>query len=159
MFFVALFAAMLVSLSAFTGSIEAPRTGYRAPALAIGDNGNILQDDAAAGRYRVLTFWSGTDPRSRLDCNDYATMCRTCGIDFMGVNFDRNRELFGEMVKNDGLEPGNQYYPTGKEAAKIIERYHLGRGYKTFLIDPSGKIVAVNPTHDTLAALAGRRVE
>ena len=36
------------------------------------------------------------------------------------------------------------------EAVKITEAYHLDNGFKSFLIDPEGRIIATNPTSVTL---------
>lgn len=149
--FIATFVLVVVILTAFANKPSAPGTGYKAPAIAMSNDTTDTVLDNYQGEYLLLTFWSSSDAGSRIRCNEYTRAANhTKGLSHIGVNFDSSKSLFDEIVRRDNLTTGEQYHVEGNQAANIMESYHLDRGLHTFLINPKGIIVAVDPETTTL---------
>lgn len=145
--FIACFAVLVLTLSAYTDRATAPVVGYCSPALSLtAADSSTTTLDAMKGKYVLVTFWSSSDAASRLRCNRYDTLCD--GNDrlvHIAVNFDRNETLFEEVVRRDNLSRSSQYHVEGQQAHVIMKLYHLDRGLHSFLIDPSGVIRSIDP--------------
>ncbi|MDE6644553.1 MAG: hypothetical protein K2J97_00525, partial [Muribaculaceae bacterium] len=63
---------------------------------------------------------------------------------------DSNTRMFEEIVKRDRLTRANQFNISGEKASFVVENFQLSDQPKSFLIDPEGRIIAVNPTPDQL---------
>ncbi len=113
------------------------------------------------GKYMLLTFWSSQDGHSRVKCNQYDSLFKRFSneedmqnkIEFVAVNFDKNHVLFKELVRYDNLDPDSQYYVNENEIKQISKAYNLNNGLKSYLIDPSGRIVSVNPDEESLTKI------
>ena len=71
-------------------------------------------------------------------------------ICLISINFDQNNNLYKETVRRDNLNAIAQFNVKGEEAKQIKETFHLEDGYNTLLIDPTGHIIATNPSVQTL---------
>lgn len=159
MFRIVLFAVLLFSVSANTERVYLSADGYKAPFFQVsamdGSSSKNLAD--LRGSYVLLNFWAAKDAPSRLQTMEYTRSLskitseeRFC---LLSVNFDRSERLFREIVRRDNLSAESQMHLSPTEAAKIITDYRLARGNCSFLINPEGKIVAVNPDAASLAEL------
>lgn len=151
--FIACLATLLVSLSAFTFRTSAPQRGYLAPEFNLTRGNEQFSSTDLRGQYTLLTFWSSADARSRVACNQYATASQELGLQFVGVNFDRNRDIFAEVVSHDNIDLKTQFFPQGESLRQLVDNYRLEDGLNTFLINPDGRIVATNPVPGQLEAL------
>lgn len=150
---------VLLFSSAFRGGI-APIAGSIAPKVEIYNQDSRISLDDHRGKYVMLSFWSAADARSRLktielydlvnQTNKAVNNGKEPNIEFMAVNFDRSERLFREVVNRENLDISSQHYARGGQADAIRRDYGLEKGYKSFLIDPTGHIVAVNPDRNTL---------
>ena len=147
-------AVLLTSVSAYTDKVIDASEGYTAPALSITKNNETITLDMLKGKYVLLTFWESTDGISRVACNEYTTFAKNVDnegqICHLSVNFDKSQNLFNETVRRDNLCAKSQFYVQGEEANKIKENFNLEDGYNSLLIDPSGCIIAVNPSIESL---------
>lgn len=153
--FIASFAFLVLTLSAFTDRATAPIVGYRAPGLSLtaADSTSTTLSELK-GEYVLLTFWSSSDAASRIRCNEYTALAgRENRLEHVAVNFDRNATLFDEVVKRDNLNASSQYHVEGLKAADIMKEYHLDRGLHTFMINPRGVILAVDPDAEQVNSL------
>lgn len=152
--FIACFMFLTLTLSAFTDTSTAPVVGYRAPGINLPGTGTASMLDAHRGEYVLITFWSSGDAASRIRCNEYTAMAdRNNRLEHLAVNFDSSAALFEEVVKLDNLTAGMQYHVEGRKAADISKDYHLDRGLHTFMIDPTGTIIAIDPDADRVNSL------
>ncbi len=150
----ALFIGLLVTSSGFNSTSLNTAIGKDAPDIACQDIADAIRQCEDEGRYVLLSFWSSTDGQSRLSVNNYDAWLgnnKDAKVDLLAVNFDKSSNLFHEIVKRDGLDSYNQYNVAGETARQIMHDYHLDNGYGSLLIDPQGKIIAHNPTTETLA--------
>ncbi len=154
---IAIFAVLLLSVSARTERAVQAAEGFTAPQFEINSDSSSVSLAGLKGRYVLLNFWDSTDAVSRIATADYDAFARNLGNEerfcLLSVNFDRSERLFREIVRRDNLSAESQMHLSPTEAAKIITDYRLARGNCSFLINPEGKIVAVNPDAASLAEL------
>lgn len=105
------------------------------------------------GRYVLVDFWSAADGSSRLKSNQYNALDleRNDLIERVSVNFDRSENLFKEIVNRDRLNPSSQFHVNDRQAEKMLKKFGLNDGFKSFLVGPDGRIESVNPDPSYLA--------
>ncbi|MCH5319482.1 MAG: redoxin domain-containing protein [Paramuribaculum sp.] len=142
--------ALLFSINAYTGKVYEPRTGSKAPELRIPSSDSTeLKLSDYRGRYVLLSFWSSSDASSRICVKDYEQSLSSVEegkLKIVSMNFDRSATLFREIVRIDNMNEETQYHVEDSEASDIIRAFDLSDGFKSFLIDREGRIVAVNPS-------------
>ena len=108
------------------------------------------------GKYVLVNFWDSHNAVSRIAAGEYDRYFRThprSDLRLLSVNTDDNRRLFDEIVRRDGLDSLTQFHIADVKARGITPGYHPEGGYSSYLLNPSGKIVAVNPTVQTVNSL------
>ena len=157
MYFIAFFAVLIISVSAHTGRVSEAAKGYNAPLFELTtDSDSTFSLADMKGRYVLLTLWNSENPGSRIDVNRYQAFARNADKErfcLLSVNFDRSERLFREIVRMDNLSAESQFNVQGAKAREIAQSYNLSAGYNAYLIDPVGKIVAVNPSDSMLASI------
>lgn len=150
---VVIFAAILIFGSKVIGVDSQPGQGEMAPDFAVTRNDSTFSLHDLRGRYVLVDFWASSDANSRLKSNEYNTLpiSPSSRLERLSINFDRSEELFDEIVKRDHLNKDEQYFAGETDYDNIIQNYGLTEGYNSYLIDPKGKIVAVNPDNDYLS--------
>lgn len=138
------------SLHAFDG-----RSGYKAPMFRIESTDTIMSLDDMRGNWVLLQFWSSSDAPSRLSLHQYTDLAQQTPqspnkLHYVAVNMDRTEGLFREISRIDGIDPDMQFHVSGDKAARLKKDYNMQQGLHSFLIDPDGKIVAVDPTKQEL---------
>ena len=149
--------AILGLLTLFTSAYySAPadsRIGCKAPSLQLGNSNNDLSPlKQYRGEKILLTFWSSDDAESRLNNMRYDRMSRGDGIDYthVSVNLDRSESVFNQIVAIDNLDRSAQFTTAQDMQDDIIKSWRLEDGYHSFLIDPNGVIIAIDPTPESL---------
>lgn len=155
-----LFTVLLVTMSAHTERTHDASEGYNAPALTVSSNDTTMSLADLKGQYVMLTFWDSTDPASRIAVNRYSAIARTKAnsrtLSLLAINFDRSERLFREIVRHDNLEDAfNVNVAAGETRQKLAADWDLKSGLKSFLIDPQGKIIAVNPSREQIIDIIG----
>ena len=152
--FIASFAILIISLSAFTDRATAPLIGYKAPQIVLMQGDETVTLSGCNGKYVLLNFWTASDADSRLKCNTYNHISSDKdNLSLLSVNLDRSDALYREIIKRDGLNSKTQYHVEGSQAARINDQYRLKGNMKSFLIDPEGRIIAVNPDPQNITNL------
>lgn len=157
----ALFAVLLLTVSARSERVFMAAEGYHAPGLSFGpsDSAPGFSLDSMRGQYVLIDFWSVTDADSRIRTADHSSWLREAGaeqVGHMAVNTDRNTALFREIMRRDGLDAKTQHSCyDATNPGRLTDDWHLESGLRSFLIDPLGYIVAVNPSRETFRQLVG----
>ena len=149
----ALFAIFLMTVSAHTGRVYEASEGFKAPQFTVHTDDGAVSLADMKGRYILLTFWNSTNPESRMTVNQFESLAGIAGdekVDLLAVNLDENATLFEQIKRIDNLQRGTHVNPSQHEQAKIKSLYHLDGNLKSYLINPQGMIVAVNPTKQQL---------
>ena len=148
-----IFGVMAVFGSRMIGVQSQPERGEMAPDFSVSRNDSTVRLHDLRGKYVLVDFWSSADANSRLKSNEYNTLrvTDTGRLKRVSVNFDRSEELFNEIVTRDHLDPDQQYFAGSTDFDKLIQDYGVNQGYNSYLIDPQGKIIAVNPDNAYLS--------
>ncbi len=105
------------------------------------------------GKYVLVNFWDSHNAVSRIATGEYDRFFRTHrnqGIELVSVNTDGDRGLFSELARKDGLDLTRQFSIADVADGNIPAGYKARKGYTSYLVNPSGKIVAYNPSVETL---------
>lgn len=154
---IVLFAVLVISVSAYSERVFEAAEGYNAPSMTIENSDTTLSLADIKGRYVIVTFWSSADADSRLRVYRYDEAAKLLPQErfcLLSVNFDRSERLFREIVRRDNLSAENHIHVDGSQANRIIHDYRLTEGFKSLLIDPKGRIVAMNPSIETLTKMS-----
>lgn len=109
--------------------------------------------DSLRGKYVLVNFWDSHNAVSRIAAGEYDRFIRqhrNLPVRLLSVNTDDNRRLYDEIVAHDRLDPATQYHISDTRKGSGAPRYHATEGYASYLIAPSGKVVAVNPSVPTV---------
>lgn len=159
-------AVCIISVAAYTERVYQPREGYRAPSFeltALADTSSTLRLSDLKGQYVLLSFWSAADPTSRMrnmkndlivrDVDSRLSPGAKDTLNFISVNFDSSRRLVEEIASRDSLNLNDVLLAAGPDARRLKNDYQLGYGYKSYLIDPAGRVIARNPSEATILEL------
>ena len=142
--------------SAYYSAPADSRIGYKAPSLILGNDNNGLSPlQQHRGENVLLSFWSSADAESRLQNMHYDRLSR--GNDHfthVSVNLDRSASVFNKIVVIDQLDQSSQVTTSQLDIQEnIIKSWRLEDGFHTFLLDPNGVIIAIDPDAQTLSQL------
>lgn len=159
-------AVLIISVAAYTERVYQPREGFRAPQFelsALRDTSATMKLSDLKGQYVLLSFWSAADPSSRMRNISYDMLVKKIDrelsgsagdtLNFLSVNFDTSRRLVEEIVSRDNLNSNKVLLAGGPSARQLRTDYQLADGYRSYLIDPAGKVIARNPSEETIMKL------
>lgn len=157
------FAVLLLLGSAATNNAIDGVKGFQAPIFKVERTDSVVSLDDMRGHWVLLQFWSSSDARSRIAGKQYTAIEQKLNdgqsaerFHLLSVNMDRSERLFREIVRRDNNNDEKTQFFVGRDrAGEISAKYHLDRGLQSYLIDPQGKIVAVNPSLSTLSDMLG----
>ncbi len=158
---IASFAVLLVTVSAFVDKRQEAAFGEKAPEMVLCGANDTVSLSGFEGSWVILSFWSAADARSRMAQNMATSFMRgngipanANGIELVSVNFDRSERLMEEIVRLDNLDAESQFHVGNPDEAEALRRaYRMQEGLRTFLINPAGELVAVDPTEADLRAI------
>lgn len=182
MILIAAFAILFTSLSAAVDDRRSASYGNEAPAVVVDRDGAPVALEALRGKWVVLSFWSSTDPESRLTQNRIASFANQSGeltgdngndaeiefrtpagvytlghdkkVEVLSVNVDRSEALMNEIVKLDNLLESSQTRVNSvQEINRLCQAFAMDNGLRTFIIDPDGKLAVADPTDEQLSML------
>lgn len=158
-FFVVLITGSLLSFSFSRESVftEKLAVGTRVPKLALCNEVQPLNLHAADGSYTLLSFWASYDAASRMT---NATLShaveKDARVKLISISFDRYRSVFEAAVRQDGIDKEVCHLEMEGEDSEVFKSYDLKSGFKNYLVDSRGVIVAKNVTADELALYLNR---
>lgn len=154
-FFVVLVFSSFISLSFVEKEdlAEQLSVGDVAPRLQLGNEVQPLNLHAGNGKYTLLSFWASYDAVSRVK---NAALCRKASenaqVRMISVSLDRYASAFRAAVKKDGLHAGDCFVETESERSETFRAYGLENGFKSFLLDENGVIVAEDVSVEELSS-------
>lgn len=149
------FVLLLIFTSAYRSDVFQAKKGSLAPEFSISNNINNVTLRDMKGKFVLLSFWSSADADSRISNIQYDAYVHKTNskLALISVNFDRNEKIYREIVRRDKLQENSQFFDQGGKESKLYKTYHLDQGYKSYLINPAGEIIAENPSTSQLANL------
>jgi hypothetical protein len=153
--FVVLFFSSLISFS-FVGKntpTEGLTVGDKAPSFTLGGGAQELASGKPGGQYVLLSFWSSYDAESRVR---NATLHHAVQADdrvrMVSVSFDEYQSIFDETIKQDQIPPEGCFVDLAGSSSPLYRKFRLDRGFKNYLLDENGVIVATQLTASQLAS-------
>lgn len=152
--YIAFFGAIVFLVSAYSERVIKAEKGYTAPEIEMVKNDSTdITLDKLRGKYVLVNFWDSGSALSRIAAGEYDKFSRSTAnnkFKLLSINTDDNKKLFHEIVKNDNLDSSTQFHIDEVSTKNTWKEYRLEQGFSSYLIDPQGKIVAVNPSVSTL---------
>lgn len=136
---------------------EGMNPGDLAPRIEIqGNDAAKIHFQNPQGTYTLLNFWAAYDAESRIRNILLWNKVNKLGagkVAFRSVSFDTKESIFIETVRADRLDASTQLWDSRGVESDYYREYGLDKGFKNFLIDSKGVIVAANLTPDRLAEM------
>ena len=146
---------VLLFLSAGTEKVsltEGYRPGDLAPGIKSAEDGHLIEF-SNSDCYTLVNFWAAYDATSRVRnmqlWNKMNELDSTL-ITFYSVSMDESQSVFEETLKVDKLATGNQLCDKKGRKSPVYKKYGLKNGFRNFLIDKKGVIIAIDITPDEL---------
>lgn len=107
------------------------------------------------GKKVLVNFWAASDADSRKDNVLFSNIIdrKNYPIQMISVSFDRSEAVFERTVSVDKIDKSNQFWASAKVRPELQKRYQLDKGYKSYLIDEDGRIIAIDLTPQSLDRL------
>ena len=162
--FVALF-TLLVSFVDKDSIFSGQDVGDKAPqfTLSATDEGEQpLSLKNLRGNYVLLSFWASYDAASRMQnvqLSRVAEQMPEGQVKMVSVSFDEYRSVFDETIKKDGIDPAVSFVELAGEKSPLFKQYRLKRGFKNYLLNPEGVIIAKDVQAEELADYIGKKAE
>ncbi len=147
-------AVVMLFTSASSNNGKGGIVGKSAGDFTISNADGVMSLSQLRGKYVLLTLWSSADVVSRLNnirCDRYASTSEN--VVQMSVNFDRSKLLFDELVAADSLNTSTQYYCESQDRSIFEQKWGSNQQYNSYLINPSGTVIAVNPSNQEINRL------
>lgn len=154
--YVLVVAVALLTVSAGTKNAkptEGINPGDFAPRIESLGNETNFSFQNHSGRYTLLNFWAAYDGESRARNVQLWNEVKKLGsdkIDMCSISFDEKKSIFTETVKIDKLDETKQFHEELGQQSKLFGKYKLQKGFRNFLINDKGVIVATHVTPDQL---------
>lgn len=149
----AVFTVLLIALLTVSASTKETRLttgitpGDLAPGIKSLENKSDLSFHNHSGRYTLLNFWAAYDAESRVRnvlLSNEVNKLDPAKIAMYAVSLDKSQAIFEETLKIDKLDETRQIWEGSDTKSALYKAYKLNKGLKSFLIDDTGKIIAVN---------------
>lgn len=114
--------------------------GDKAPTFSI-YGGKQLVD--LQGKYVLLSFWASYDAVSRVqNAMLNHAVAQAANVEMVSVSFDEYQSVFDETIKKDRITTPNCFVELAGHSSDLFRTYRLNRGFKNFLLDADGVIIA-----------------
>jgi peroxiredoxin len=143
----------LISLSSNTSrtsglSSEGIYPGNRFPDIKNLENksGTKMNLSDLKGQKVLVNFWAAYDAPSHKDNVLFANIIenRKYPVRMVSVSFDKNESVFERTLAMDRLDTEYQFMAKKTEYSDLYDRCQLRQGFRNYLIDEDGVIVAMN---------------
>lgn len=127
--------------------------GDRAPEFKICSERQLVDLKDLRGKYVLISFWASYDAPSRMQ---NATLSHVASknnkVEMVSVSFDDYKSIFNETIKKDKITTPNCFVETEGEQSELYQTYRLHKGFKNYLLDENGIIIAKDINAKQLAA-------
>lgn len=149
----------MISLLFTSSSIKTEKTsigyypGERIPNIVLkGLEGKNLDLSSYQGKKVVLNFWAAYDAQSRANnvrLHNYLKE-HAADVAFVSVSFDENRNVSTKTVLLDEIDLNSQFCDEAGIESEIYNEFQLRKGFRSYLIDENGIILAMNVSPESL---------
>lgn len=117
--------------------------GDKAPGFTICGEKQLMDLEDLHGNYVLLSFWASYDAPSRMQnvaLNNAASQHEQ--VKLVSVSFDEFKSVFNETIRKDRISTPNCFVELDGTRSDLYRTYRLHKGFKNFLLDKNGVIVA-----------------
>lgn len=144
-FIIVLITISFISIS-FVGKdtpTEGLTIGDKAPEFKICGEKQLVNLKDLNGKYVLLSFWASYDAESRMkNAMLNHTISQTNNVEMVSVSFDEYKSIFNETIKRDQISTANCFVELSGVHSEIYKTYRLHKGFKNYLLDKNGVIIA-----------------
>lgn len=127
--------------------------GDKAPEFTICGEKQLVDLKDLRGKYVVLSFWASYDAPSRTQNAMLShAVSKNKNVEMVSVSFDDYKSIFNETIKKDGISTPNCFVETEGEDSELYQTYRLHKGFKNYLLDENGVIIAKDINAKQLAS-------
>ncbi|NDW09108.1 thioredoxin-like domain-containing protein [Dysgonomonas sp. 520] len=130
--------------------------GNLIPNLKIENNlGQKIDLHQLKGVKVLVNFWAAYDAESRMrNIQLWNTLKgENEQIVLISVSFDESKSVFEKTLLVDGIDSEYQFLDTKGSESEIYKRHRLEKGFRNYLIDENGVIIAKDVTVENLKTL------
>jgi len=110
------------------------------------------------GQKVLVNFWAAYDAPSHKDNVLFSNVIenKKYPVKMVSVSFDKNESVFERTLTMDRVNTEYQFIAKGDEYSDLYNRYQLRQGFRNYLIDEDGVIVAMNLSPNDLDQLLNK---
>lgn len=110
------------------------------------DEGSKLDLKYLRGVKVLINFWAAYDAESHMNNVLLSnTLQKEKGsLVMVSVAFDKSKAVFDKTLNLDGIDRSYQFVDTQGSDSEIYQKHQLGKGFRNYLINEEGVIVAMN---------------
>lgn len=119
--------------------------GDKAPEFKICGEKQLVNLKDLRGKYVLLSFWASYDADSRMkNVTLNHVVGKTDNVEMVSVSFDDYKSIFNETIKKDRITTPNCFVELSGNRSDIYKTYRLHKGFKNYLLDENGVIIAMD---------------
>ncbi len=111
------------------------------------------------GRKVLVNFWAAYDASSHKNnvLLSHVIENKNYPVQMVSVSFDKSESVFERTLAMDKIDKEFQFMAKSDASSNLLDRYQLEKGFKNYLIDENGVIVAMNLTPSDLDQLLNEK--
>jgi peroxiredoxin len=145
--------SVLVVLFVSVASFAQPSVGEKAGEISLPDmKGNNLSLSSLQGKVVLIDFWAswcGPCRRSEPELKKLYGKYQAKGFEIYGISVDEDKFAWKTAVKQDKIN----WLHVNDDKGTVANKWNVMYIPNTYLLDKTGKVVAVNPSHAQLDEL------
>lgn len=145
--------SVLVILFVSLASFAQPSVGERVSEISLPDQkGNNINLSSLKGKVVLIDFWAswcGPCRRSEPALKKLYEKYQPQGFEIYGISVDEDKFAWKTAIKQDKIN----WLHVNDEKGEVASKWNVMFIPNTYLLDKTGKVVAVNPSHEQLDAL------
>lgn len=158
--------SFLLITTAFISLSYTTRTSSLSGGINLGDTFTDIQhlDDVSGiefsvsdlrGQKVLVNLWAAYDASSRKENVMLENIIEkeNYPLQMVSISFDKSKSVFEKTIEMDKVDKKYQFIAKDYMHADLYERFKLKKGFKNYLIDENGIILAINVNANELAQL------
>jgi peroxiredoxin len=145
--------SVLVGLFMCVAAFAQPSVGEKADEISLPDiKGNNISLSSLQGKVVLIDFWAswcGPCRRSEPDLKKLYEKYQSKGFEIYGISVDEDKFAWKSAVKQDKIN----WLHVNDDKGAVASKWNVMFIPNTYLLDKTGKVVAVNPSHEQLDEL------